>query len=624
MSVLSLPRIHFKGFTKWSPSTANNHDAVYDEAAAAPILQSGWTYQDYVDQLKTENPAWCEPWGSWNLFGDHGVVCEQTAVTGVQLSGGPPVSDPICGAAVNIQGRSWVGTPAAGRLVMTDPFSWGSETSMIVFDSIVLGSGALGFTAKAASPLFSKWGFRPSDQATAKTVGCPAPGAAARNLNLKEDLIFEGTESCCWWVGLANAGLQWAGSDQSPALAALRRAAEAGGNQGIVFRFVSYCTQYYVTYPNIKNGLDLVKAYTTEGFTGDNPARSVMLGSIGVWGPGELSSAPTELSLTASGTATVPSTPTLAFSLGPAMAKVDTDRGVVVLDLVNAIPELDTTLVKADLGPLDLCAGGSRIGSLPYTAYDQSAYETSAGICEIPIPEGMTVTGPLSLSQAGGPPLLTQDEFLAETDDWVVYLDEDQTRQITVTVMQNGAAAPAGTSLLLVQYNSRTGDILPASQPIVRVVDQQGKAFDPPVVPVVDGKAIFSLQPVVSGACVVGFFPYQGQPPTPPAVNYPMPNYRYACIRALPFDNALEAGTPDSALTWEFLYTNVLRAFDLMYPAMSKVVSLASLPAVQGMAVQLKAAIDANTFPSPLYMPITRDLSAGKRRLLQRFVNLMA
>src|SRR5262245_11056520 len=148
MSVLSLPRIHFKGFTLWSPSTANNHDSVYDEAAVAPILQSGWNYQDYVDKLKTENPAWCEPWGSWNLFGDHAVACKQAAITGVELLGGPPVADPLCGATVNIRGLTWAGGAAPGRLVMTDPFSWGSETSMIVFESIVVGSGQVGFTAK--------------------------------------------------------------------------------------------------------------------------------------------------------------------------------------------------------------------------------------------------------------------------------------------------------------------------------------------------------------------------------------------------------------------------------------------------------------------------------------------
>ena len=94
-------------------------------------------------------------------------------------------------------------------------------------------------------------------------------------------------------------------------------------------------------------------------------------------------------------------------------------------------------------------------------------------------------------------------------------------------------------------------------------------------------------------------------------------------MRVLPFDDELESKTPDSALTWPFIYANVLRTFDLIYPAMSQVRNLDSLPVVEGMAVQIKAAVALSTFESTLYMPITRDLSAGKRKLLQRFINLL-
>jgi len=91
----------------------------------------------------------------------------------------------------------------------------------------------------------------------------------------------------------------------------------------------------------------------------------------------------------------------------------------------------------------------------------------------------------------------------------------------------------------------------------------------------------------------------------------------------LPFDDALERYTPDSMLSWTFVYSNVLRVFDLIYPIMSKVRNLADLNVIEQMAEQLKFAVSLDTFESTLYMPITRDLSAGKRKLLQRFVNLL-
>lgn len=648
MSVLLLPRIHFKGLTFWSPSTANNHSEVYDEPNVEPILQPSWTYQDYVDKLKTENPAWCEPWGSWNLYGDHAVRFTGAAVTGVQLAGPLDTTDPLCGAAVNLYGKDWYQDTPPGRLVMTDPFSWGSETSQIFFDTVVVGNNQVGFSAKGRLPFYSKWGFRPSSLSTVKTTGCPASAGPARNLNLdpQVQLIFEGTESCVWWSGFANADIQWFGVPQSPALQALQKAAQSG--QGVTFRFVNYCTQYYVSNPGIRNGLDLVKAYE-KGFTGDNPARSYLLGTIGVWEQGELSSAPTDLALSPSGSAPITNASGISAAFGPAMARMDTSRNTLVLDLVNAIPEIDPSLTKADFGTLDLYSGETLITSLPYTDYQQSAYEVTAGICDIPLPAGVTVSGPLTL-QAGRTALLTQDQFVAETDQWAVYVDEGQTSSVTVTVNENGRPASAGAMLMLVQYNSQSGNPLsgPCVQsgdsPLVAILDAHGHVLpDLAIVPVTNGKAVFSVRPVRPGACVVGFFPFRGAPPQwgncPPASitgktaasgapilptqNYPVPDYRYTCVRALPFDNALEANTPDSALTWSFMYTNVLRVFDLMYPIMSTVVDLASLPALEGAQVALKAAIDSSLFPSTLYMPITRDLSAGKRKLLQRFINLM-
>ena len=44
---------------------------------------------------------------------------------------------------------------------------------------------------------------------------------------------------------------------------------------------------------------------------------------------------------------------------------------------------------------------------------------------------------------------------------------------------------------------------------------------------------------------------------------------------------------------------------------------------VQAENPQLKFAISLDTFASTLYMPMTRELSAGKRKLLQRYVNLL-
>src|SRR5262249_49808274 len=116
----------------------------------------------------------------------------------------------------------------------------------------------------------------------------------ARNL---AGLPIAGNMGVIWQTAVHNKDLQWAGVDKSPGLAALKKAAETGGNQGIVIQFTSYRTLYYQTASyqgqRITNGEDLVKAYQN-GFRGGNPARSILLGMIGIWGAGELASAPTE------------------------------------------------------------------------------------------------------------------------------------------------------------------------------------------------------------------------------------------------------------------------------------------------------------------------------------------
>ena len=203
---------------------------------------------------------------------------------------------------------------------------------------------------------------------------------------------------------------------------------------------------------------------------GDNPARSMMLGSIGIWEPGELSSAPTDLPLTPGVNTMVKGSvdppyvgPIQPFALGPAMAKVDATRNVLVLDLINAIPEADDRQEKADLGTLELYMGSSKIADLPFTRYNRAAYLAGGGITEFPIPGGVAPEGPITLFQlqpSGRQAVLAQSEFLAETDQWGVYLDQGQTGQVTLTYAER-QTCPC-VSLYLARHDSRTNKPLRA------------------------------------------------------------------------------------------------------------------------------------------------------------------
>lgn len=114
MSVLSVPRIFFKGKSSCSPNTSNNNDQwpVYDFSNA----ELNWDYlrspdigitpdnvrQNFPDWARTlrwfmadpTNPAegWWQPPGEWNYYGGMEWALhtgtEHTAITGGQLEHG--------------------------------------------------------------------------------------------------------------------------------------------------------------------------------------------------------------------------------------------------------------------------------------------------------------------------------------------------------------------------------------------------------------------------------------------------------------------------------------------------------------------------------------------------------
>jgi hypothetical protein len=94
-------------------------------------------------------------------------------------------------------------------------------------------------------------------------------------------------------------------------------------------------------------------------------------------------------------------------------------------------------------------------------------------------------------------------------------------------------------------------------------------------------------------------------------------------VRVLPADADL-ANVPDAQLTWDFIYSNVLQYYYRLYPGMDQYIELND-PTVVGNAnnrAMIKARTSKELWNSTLYMPHTRELSDGKRTLLQRWCDL--
>jgi hypothetical protein len=75
-------------------------------------------------------------------------------------------------------------------------------------------------------------------------------------------------------------------------------------------------------------------------------------------------------------------------------------------------------------------------------------------------------------------------------------------------------------------------------------------------------------------------------------------------------------------LTWDVVYNNVFRLFKVLYPVMNAIIPFTeanwSNPTIMSRMSQL---IKESNWNQPMYMPVTRDLTAKQIQLLQMWAN---
>jgi len=101
-------------------------------------------------------------------------------------------------------------------------------------------------------------------------------------------------------------------------------------------------------------------------------------------------------------------------------------------------------------------------------------------------------------------------------------------------------------------------------------------------------------------------------------------NAFYATVRVLPFDSAVPAqfialwnATHDPAQAWRFDYNRVLYVYDMIFSVMLEYLNLGDRAAVESSASGLPDLISkCMSKEDPRAMPVTRDMSDGKRTAL--------
>lgn len=231
--------------------------------------------------------------------------------------------------------------------------------------------------------------------------------------------MIAGVASAVWQTSFAKTGGLSVHAFDSTTLQKLAKKLEDDDVLGLTVRFNTYRTIYYDN-PELTNDSPKTKAEAQDllanlnggGFQ-PNPARSLLVGVVGLWRRFEPAHEPGERTLIPA-----PNSP-----LGSAYIRQDGSK--LILDLSNSVPEVDKDLKKAPLGALTVVAvnpadqSATELGVIEYTQYDRAAYESSAGIV-------IVHSSPQTVQ------LLSQQNIQVRQADKTVLLSESPLRAIPI------------------------------------------------------------------------------------------------------------------------------------------------------------------------------------------------
>jgi hypothetical protein len=565
MSVLEIPRILFRGQCSWDPITTNNYSRFYDEDSCDPVpdippLDVSHFRQDAIAAVATE--------GSWNPHGTHRSSFFDTEVSGADLGDGVLTDDPFVGAPASF----------LGMLVDCEPY--GSVSSQLFFDKMQFGiPGGCRITLPRRSRFIARYINFSRNSANWKIAG---------------------VASVVWQTSFAKADGLVVDAQNSPSLQALAQALEAEDVLGLTVRWNAYRTIYYDN-PCLRNGSDssaaadqaLIAKLNTGGWQ-PNPARSLVVGVIGLWRKGEPASEPGDRALLS-----VPPGEVVAT----AHARLQGDR--LTIDLQNSISEVDDLLSKQNLGTLSVVAVGETsavapvtLGTLSYPQYDRPSYERDCGIVTLKLTsEGRSAarSGLIQIRNGEGGIYLAEQRLRPLPVEHNRYVNgDDPATPAAVQLYDRGR--PAGPGIDVTMYDGTT------MAPIATAATDA------------DGQVEFEIQPIPCGGSYPYVFAAQGQP-APAQLDTQLTPYMY--VRSLPADEAIGRLAP----TWANVYNYVLVNWNALAPCMDNWLRLDDPDQVRAYAPVLRRLTDPGFFENYTYMPVTRDMTTGERTLLYAFLD---
>jgi hypothetical protein len=203
----------------------------------------------------------------------------------------------------------------------------------------------------------------------------------------------------------------------------------------------------------------------------------------------------------------------------------------------------------------------------------------------------------LQLQDSAGKVSLTELPLRGIPSDPNLYLDEGEKASPSFQVFRRGV--PATGPITFTLYQTDNSGTPTGSQTVTT-----------------DAAGVLTIPITAAAGSVFGYVPSFSSADQPTQGIYPPVN-TYMMVRVRPADNAIAQMDP----TWENVYVNVLANWNAMAPCMDNWLDLANPQQILAFKGLVKRLTDPSFFEDFLFMPVTRDMSAGQRTLLYNWLS---
>lgn len=262
------------------------------------------------------------------------------------------------------------------------------------------------------------------------------------------------------------------------------------------------------------------------------------------------------------------------------------------------------------------------IGSITYPDYEMSRFITTGGVSDLPLPTGVDYLEGAFSVWLNEVEMWQEDDLYLVSDQAGIYAEQNQ--QPPGNYMSDGL--PKGPCYLRVFKRGVPVPQQDAFNFTFQACNLNTMSYTNMNQQIYDGVPI--AFPVTDDGCITYIFPTSADENFPK--NFSMSAFTYIAMNSCLVVCRVLADDPSLApylngeqpITWEVVYEKVLKLYKMIYPIMDIILPINE--ATWGDAFiseKIKSLTDESNWQYPLFMPVTRDMSAAQRQLLNLWID---